>query len=107
MSEQKKTSKYSKAQRIAAIGCVIIIVLLYLATLIFNLINASWAKAFGRATLMLTLILPILAWGYIWMIGVIFHKHTIADLDLGGIPTDHSGVSIDTNAADKNADDAE
>lgn len=97
MSEPNK-SAYSKPQRIAAIVCIVLIVLVYLAALICNILQFSWAQTLGRIALGCTLILPALTWCYIWMIGKIFRKHTIADFDLLGQPTDHTGASIDLSA---------
>ncbi|MCR5278481.1 MAG: HAD family phosphatase [Lachnospiraceae bacterium] len=72
-------SKYSKTQRVAALVTVILIVALYLANLILAFINTDAARKMLRATLGLTIGLPILAWIYIWMIGKLTHKDTIAD----------------------------
>lgn len=75
----KFESKYSKPQRIAALVCVILIVLMYLFTLILSLLKAPWAKTLFRVSLGCTLVLPLLAWIYIWMYGKLTHKDTIAD----------------------------
>lgn len=72
-------SSYKKPQRIAALACVCLIAALYIANLILALINTDAARKMLRATLGLTLGLPILAWIYIWMIGKLTHKKTIAD----------------------------
>ena len=74
-------SKYTKGQRIAALICIAIIVLLYLATLVFAIIKADWAKVCLRIGLGCTLVLPILTWVYIWMIGKLTKKKTIADFN--------------------------
>lgn len=83
-------SKYTKPQRIAALICLIFIALLYLATLVLLFIQGEWAKLALRIALGATLVLPILTWIYIWCFGKILHKHTIADFDLLGVPTDNS-----------------
>ena len=74
-------SKYSKKQRIGAIVCLSVIGLLYLATFVLSLINAPWASKMLKVSLGSTLVLPILAWIYIWMIGKLTHKETIADFN--------------------------
>lgn len=74
-------SSYSKPQRIAALVCITLIVLMYVASLVLALIKAPWAKAMLRVSLGCTLGLPILAWGYIWMIGRLTKKKTIADFN--------------------------
>lgn len=81
--------KYTKTQRVLAMAVVIIIFLLYLSTLVLALLKYSWAKDMFKIALGCTLVLPILAWLYIWLIGKVTHKHTIADFDIGGKPTQH------------------
>lgn len=75
------TSSYSKGQRIAALACVVIIVLMYITSFVLSLINADWARSLLRVSLMATLVLPALAWIYIWIIGKLTHKRTIADFN--------------------------
>ncbi len=74
-------SKYSGKQRAGAIVCLVIIGLMYLATFVLSLINAPWAARMLKVSLGSTLVLPILAWIYIWMIGKLTHKETIADFN--------------------------
>lgn len=105
MKKETNKSKYSTPQRVGAVVCVILILLVYIAALIFNILDLSWARTVGRLALISTFVLPALTWVYIWMVGIIFHKHTIADFDFGGVPTNHDSVTIITNAADKEAGD--
>lgn len=72
-------SKYTKPQRIAALVCVCLIGAVYAATLILAFINGPVAKSLLKIALGCTLVLPILTWIYIWMIGKLTHKDTIAD----------------------------
>ncbi len=72
-------SAYTKPQRIAAVVCVGLIILLYLSNLVLALINTDAARSMLRATLALSIGLPILTWAYIWMIGKLTGKKTIAD----------------------------
>jgi len=79
VAAQGFTSSYTKGQRIAAIVCLCLIVLLYLATAVLAFIKTPFAKQMFRVTLGATLVLPILTWVYIWLIGRLTHKRTIAD----------------------------
>ncbi len=72
-------SSYKKPQRIAALICICLIAALYIANLVLALIDTDAARKMLRATLGLTIGLPILAWIYIWIIGHLTHKKTIAD----------------------------
>lgn len=78
-SKEPFKSSYSKGQRIASLTCVVLIGLMYVLTLIFALIKAPWAGTMFRVSLGCTLVLPILAWVYIWMIGKLTHRDTIAE----------------------------
>lgn len=71
-------SKYSKGQRIASMVCVVLIALVYIITLVAALLKTPWANTMFRISLGCTLVLPILTWIYIWMIGELTHKDTIA-----------------------------
>lgn len=79
MNENSK--KYTKAQRIGALICVILIVSVYLLALVFSFFSSETAKAITKAAIGCTIGLPLLTWGYIWMVGRLTHKHTIADFD--------------------------
>lgn len=74
-------SKYSKKQRIGAIVCLSLIALLYLVTIVCMVIKAPWAKDVLKVSLGATFVLPILTWVYIWMIGKLTKKETIADFN--------------------------
>ena len=106
-TNNEKSSKYTKPQRIAALICVVLIVLLYLAALIFNILKFEWAQTVGRIALGATLVLPILTWVYIWLIGNLTRRHTIADFDFGGVPTDHSGARVDDDKAESETTDSD
>ncbi len=111
MEKENKTefkSKYTKGQRIAAMVCIVLLVLLYVATLVFSLLKFEWAGKLARISIGFTILLPILIWAYIWMIGKVFHKHTIADFDLMGQPTDHGpAIQVDTATAPESSEDTE
>lgn len=75
------TPTYSKAQRRGALVCAIIIALLYLVTLILSLFKTPIASTLFRISFGCTLVLPCLTWCYIWMMGKLTHKKTIADFN--------------------------
>ncbi|MBR5799267.1 MAG: hypothetical protein IKY23_04310 [Lachnospiraceae bacterium] len=59
-----------KAKQIAALSCVILLVLLYVATLIVSLLDFPGSEKLFAACLLATVGLPILLWIYIWAIGI-------------------------------------
>ena len=73
---------YSKPQRVAALAVVILLVLMYVLTLVFSLINGSFAKTGFFISLGATIIVPIFAWAGLWIMGLLKKKHTIASFDL-------------------------
>lgn len=66
-------------KQIAALICVILLVLLYVATLVVALLDFPGSDRMFAACLMATIGLPILLWIYIWAYGRFTGKHTIAD----------------------------
>ncbi len=70
----KKTPK-----QIAAMICVILLVLLYIVTLIVAILDFPGSDRMFAACLMATIGLPILLWIYIWVYGRFAGRHTIAD----------------------------
>lgn len=95
-TQPETTSRYSKPQRIGALVCVILIVLIYIVALIASFFSSEAGKTIARIAIGCTLVLPLLTWAYIWMIGKLTHRHTIADFDLLGIPTNHEGETVNT-----------
>ena len=77
-SSEKKTKKFT-GKRIAALIGVILLALLYLATLITALFDTTQAHVLFRMSLIATFAIPLLIWVYIWMYGKLTGKHTIAD----------------------------
>lgn len=62
-------------KRIVAVAVLVIIALLYLATLIFSLIDSPFAKSCLMASLFCTIVLPAVAYIYIRLIqGLKEHK---------------------------------
>lgn len=71
----KKTPK-----QIAAIICIILLVLLYVATLVISLLDFPGSDKLFAACLLATIGLPILLWIYIWAYGRLTDKKTIAEI---------------------------
>ncbi len=79
-----------KAKQIAAITCIVILVLLYILLLVFSICNfPGWEKMF-RTCLYATIVVPILTWIYIFLYGKMKSRHTIASMDLMQDPADTS-----------------
>lgn len=58
-----------KPKQIAAIICIVLLVLLYVATLVVSLLDFPGSDKLFAACLMATIGLPILLWIYIWLYG--------------------------------------
>lgn len=71
-----------RGKQIAALVCIIVLVLLYLATFITALLDFPGSGALFQSCLVATIGLPILLWIYIWLYGKIKDKHTIASMDI-------------------------
>lgn len=74
---KKRTPK-----QIAALVCVVLIILSYIVLFVVSLIDSTKSGELFKACLLTTLFLPILCWIYIWLYGQVKQKHTIADLDI-------------------------
>lgn len=72
----------NKPKQIAAWICIIILVLLYIATFVVALLDFPGSGALFQSCLIATTGLPILLWIYIWLYGKVKDRHTIASLDL-------------------------
>ena len=83
----------AKNKQIAALICIALLVLLYVATLVVSLLDFPNSDRLFGACLGATIGLPILLWIYIGVYGKFTQKKTIADLFPE--PTD-----IDANAED-------
>ena len=81
MNEKGKKQKMSGKQ-IAAIGCIVILIAMYVITFIVACLDfPDWDRLF-QACIVATIGLPILLWIYIGMYGWLKQKHTIASLDI-------------------------
>ncbi len=74
---KKRTAKQN-----AALVCVILIVLAYIAAFVVAIIDSSKSGELFFACLAATVFLPILCWIYIWMYGRLKETKTIADLNI-------------------------
>ncbi len=70
------------AKRIAALVAVVLLVAMYLVTLLAAIFDASASGVLFRACLICTIVIPVMAWGFIWLYGHMTGKKTIADLHL-------------------------
>lgn len=67
-------------KQIAAILCIVLLVLLYAATLIVALLDFPGSDRLFAVCLMATIGLPILLWIFIWIYGRYTDKRTISDI---------------------------
>ena len=88
MNPENKKKKMTSKQIVALIG-VVLLVMLYVITLLAAIFDTSATKSLFQVCLFGTVAIPLLIWIYIWMYGKLAQKHTIADFDLGGQPTDN------------------
>lgn len=74
-------SRYTKTQRVGSIITLSLIGALIIATIVFMIIGTEWAHRMLKISLGLMIVLPCLAWAYIWMAGKMTKKKTIADFN--------------------------
>ncbi len=83
---QKKDAPQKKypwsAKRIAAWICILALAAMYLITLILALTDHTAAGSLFKASLLLTIVLPIFCWIFIWAVGVLTHRETIASMKI-------------------------
>lgn len=70
------------AKRIAAWICIAALAAMYVVTLILALTDNTAAGSLFKASLLLTIVLPIFCWIFIWAVGVLNHKETIASMKI-------------------------
>lgn len=71
-----------RSKQIAAWVCIILLILLYLATFIIAVLDFPGSDVLFQSCLVADIGLPILLWLYIWLYGKIKDRHTIASLDI-------------------------
>lgn len=72
-------SEYTKPQRAAALGCVVVLVLMYIVTLVMALMKSEWAAKAFRVCIGCTFVVPCLVWIYCWIIGKLTKKKNFTD----------------------------
>lgn len=70
----------NKPKQIAAIICIVLLVLLYVATLIVSVLDFPGSDRLFGACIIATIGLPILLWIFIWVYGKYTQIKTIADI---------------------------
>ncbi|MFA6664050.1 MAG: hypothetical protein WCS21_07035 [Lachnospiraceae bacterium] len=70
------------AKRIAAWICIIVLVAMYVVTLVAAIMSKPGADTLFKASLALTIFLPIVCWVFIWLYGFFTDKKTIASLNI-------------------------
>lgn len=82
----------SRSKQIAAILCIVLLVLLYVATLVISLLDFPGSEKLFAACIVATIGLPILLWIYIWLYGKVTGKHTLTDSSVGTDVSEKSGT---------------
>lgn len=93
--------KITSKQVVAIIG-IVLLVLMYVATLIVSIFDSSASGRLFWMCLFSTMAIPLLIWIYTWMYGKLTQKHTFADFDLGGTreQSDNLGSASETETAE-------
>ena len=88
MDKQSKSGNSEKkkypwtAKRIAAWVCIIALVAMYVITLAAAIMSKPGADTLFKASLAMTIFLPIACWVFIWLYGFFTDKKTIASLNI-------------------------
>jgi len=70
----------NKPKQIAAMVCIVLLVLLYVATLVISILDFPGSDRLFGACIVATIGLPILLWIFIWLYGKYTNKPTIAEI---------------------------
>lgn len=70
------------ARRVAALVSIILLVAMYVVTLFVAIFDSSSAGRMFRLCLGLTVAIPVFLWIFIWCIGVLEHRKTIASMEI-------------------------
>ena len=79
--EQKKGTA-SRVRQVAAIIGIILLVAMYVVTLIAACMGSDSTGRLFRLCLGMTIAVPIFLWIFIWCVGVLTHKGSMADMDI-------------------------
>ena len=74
-----KNAKRVTSRQIVAIAGILLLALLYIATLIVAIFDNSESGRWFMLCIFSTVAVPILLWVYTWMYGKLTGRHTIAD----------------------------
>lgn len=74
--------KNKNVKRVAALTAVVLLVALYVVTLFAAVFDTSASASLFRLCLVCTVVVPFMAWIFIWIYGQMTGKKTIADLNL-------------------------
>ncbi len=77
-----KQNKKPTMKQIVAMAAIVLLVALYIITFILALADPTSSGRYFQFALLLTIVVPILAWIFIYIYGFYAQKHTIADLDI-------------------------
>ncbi len=75
-------SAASRVRRLAALIGVILLAGLYLVTFVLAIIGNEKSTQLLRFCFGMTIFVPLFIWVVTWCVGTLFHKKTIASLDL-------------------------
>lgn len=73
----------NKIKRILALAGAVFLACIYIATLVFALIDSPAASGFFRASVAATILVPVLLYGYILIARLLRNRHTDTDLPSG------------------------
>lgn len=85
---------YNKKQRFAALLGIILLVLLYLATLLCAIFDFDGSLRLFQACLFATIAVPILIWIYVYLFGKLNNKKTFASFDTSEEPKETTSDDI-------------
>ena len=81
-SEKNGRSHQNTLKRVLAWVLIAALVSMYLVTFVLSLSSSPAAGTAFRASLLLTIALPVIAWIFIWAVGALQHRTSIASLKL-------------------------
>lgn len=87
--------KKGKGKQIIAMTAIVLLVALYIVTLIVAVVDTSASGKLFQLCMVCTIVVPVLAWIFIWIYGQMTGKKTIADLHLMQGPEEVSGEEND------------
>jgi hypothetical protein len=81
-SASGKENIADRVRRFAALACVILLAGLYLVTFVLALLGNEKSTGLLRFCFGMTIFVPLFIWVVTWCVGTLFHKKTIASVDL-------------------------